>query len=168
MSLTDLKKELRQLDKNQLITLIGDLYKQHKVVKEHLDFFVTPDATALFAAHRERVLRAFYPKRGYGYDLRVAKRAISDFRKYAPAPDQLADLMLFYVECGVRFTNDFGDINESYYYSIENMYDDALTLMQQEKLLPRFDARLAQVVTDTRDIGWGFHDSLAEMYAKRH
>ena len=150
--------------KDQLIALLGDLYKQHKAVREYLDFFVKPNETALFGAHHERVLRAFYPKRGDDYNLRVAKRAISDFRKYGPAPHLLADLMLFYVECGVRYTNDYGDINENFYLSLEHMYADTLELLQREELLPRFAPRLAKVVTDTDGIGWGFHDALAETY----
>ena len=165
MTLTNLKKELRQLEKPQLIALLGELYKQHKNVREYLDFYVRPDEPALLAAHRERVLRAFYPRRGYDYDLRVGKAAISDFRKLGGSGQALADLMLYYVECGVRYTRDYGDINTGFYLSLERMYDLALALMQPEKLLPHFAERSRRVVTDTRGMGWGFHDMLAEIYA---
>jgi hypothetical protein len=33
--------------------------------------------------------------------------------------------MLFYVEMGVRYTNQYGDINESFYTSMESMYENA-------------------------------------------
>ena len=67
-----------------------------------------------------------------------------------------------FVETGVRFTNEYGDIDEAFYTSLENTYAKALTLMQQEKLLVQFAARTAQIVRDTRGIGWGFHDYLTE------
>ena len=166
MSLTKLKKELQKLDKPQLIALISELYKNQKSVKEYLDFYFEPNEADLLPAYRERVLRAFYPKRGYNYDLRAGKAAISDFRKLGVSAQPLADLMLYYVECGIRFTNDYGDINESFYGSLETMYEQALALMQQEKLLSHFAERTRRVVTDTSGIGWGFHDMLTDLHER--
>ena len=37
--------------------------------------------------------------------------------------------MLFYVECGVEFTNMYGDINEAFYYSIESMFADFVRVL---------------------------------------
>lgn len=164
MSLLKLKKELLKLEKPQLIALVGELYKSQKAVKEYLDFYFEPNEADLLPAYRERVLRAFYPKRGYDYNLRLGKAAISDLRKLGVSAQPLADLMLHYVECGIRYTNDYGDINESFYLSLEGMYEQALTLMQQEKLLPHFAERSRRAVLDTSNIGWGFHDQLAELY----
>jgi hypothetical protein len=72
--------------------------------------------------------------------------------------------MLFYVETGVKFTNDFGDIDENFYSSLENMYVQALTLMKKEDFLDKFNDRAQQVATDTRGIGWGFHDYIMDVY----
>ncbi len=78
--------------------------------------------------------------------------------------DNLADLMLFYVETGLEFINDFGDINESFYSSLERTYVQALTLMSKNGLLEKFANRAEKVMTDTSDIGWGFHDYIAQVY----
>ena len=155
---------MQKLEKPQLIALLGELYKSQKAAQQYLDFYFEPNEARLLPAYQERVLRAFYPKRGYDYNLRVGKAAISDFRKLGVSAEALADLMLYYVECGVRYTNDYGDINESFYLSLEGMYEQALTLLRQEKLLPRFAERGRRVVADTRNIGWGFHDTLAELH----
>lgn len=40
--------------------------------------------------------------------------------------------MLFYVEQGVEFTNEYGDINEQFYISMEDMYERALKLMEKK------------------------------------
>lgn len=165
MGLTDLKKELKTLDKDQLIALIADLYKKNKAAQEYLDFYVQPNERERFEKYRVKVVEAFFPKRGYQLRLREGKKALSDFQKLEPAAELVADLLLVYVETGVRFTNEYGDIDEAFYTSLENVYAKALALMRQENLLAQFAARTAQVVRDTGGIGWGFHDYLTETRA---
>jgi hypothetical protein len=164
MALTDLKKELKKFDKEKLIDLIADLYKKNKSIKEFLDFYVSPDENELFKKHRDKVFEAFYPKRGYGYKLKDGKQAISDFKKYEPATELLADLMMFYVESGVKFTNDFGDVNEAFYNSLTTTFVDALKIMDKENLLHRFEERVEKIVDNTRGIGWGVHDYLVQVW----
>ena len=165
MGLTDIKKELKKLDKEKLIDLIADLYKKNKSVKEFFDFYVNPDERELFNKYRDKVFEAFYPRRGYNYKLKDGKQAISDFKKLGPSTDLLADLMLFYVETGVKFTNDFGDINEGFYSSLETTYVATLKLMEKENLLHKFADRTYKVVSDTSEIGWGFHDYLCDVHS---
>jgi Family of unknown function (DUF6155) len=164
MGLADIKKELNRFDKDKLIQLITELYKKNKSVKEYFDFFVNPDENALFEKYKAKVSDAFYPKRGYELKLRDGKQAIAEFKKIEPATILLADLMLFYVECGVKFTNEFGDIDEAFYSSIEKVYLKALALMHKEEILDQFKSRAFKIVEDTSDIGWGFHDYLGEVY----
>jgi hypothetical protein len=165
MGLTDIKKELKKLDKDKLVDLVADLYKKNKSVKEFFDFYVNPNERGLFNKYRDKVFEAFYPRRGYNYKLKDGKQAISDFKKLGASADLLADLMLFYVETGVKFTNDFGDIDENYYSSLEKTYVQALTVMKKENMLDKFADRASKVVSDTSGIGWGFHDYLADVYA---
>lgn len=165
MGLTDLKKELKKLEKDQLVELITDLYKKNKSVKEFFDFYVNPDEKELFEKYRTKVFQAFYPKRGYECKLKDGKQAISDFKKLGPSSELVADLMLFYVETGVKFTNDYGDIDEGFYSSIETTYFAALTLMKKDDLLHKFAKRAGLVVSDTTNIGWGFHAYLDDVHS---
>jgi hypothetical protein len=164
MGLTDLKKELKKLEKEKLIDLIADLYKKNKSVKEFLDFYVSPDENELFKKYRDKVFEAFFPKRGYSYKLKDGKQAISDFKKLEPATELLVNLMLFYVESGVKFTNDFGDVNEAFYNSLSTTFIDALKMMDKENLLNVFEERVEKIVDDTSGIGWGFHDYLVQVW----
>ena len=86
----------------------------------------------MFNKYRDKVFEAFYPGRGYNCKLKDGKQAISDFKKFGPSADLLADLMLFYVETGVKFTNEYGDIDEGFYSSMETTYVAALTLMKKK------------------------------------
>lgn len=165
MGLTDLKKELKKFDKDKLVDLVADLYKRNKSVKEFFDFYVDPNEKQLFLKYKDKVYEAFFPKRGYRLRLSDGKKAISDFRKLEGSKDLLADLMLYYVETGVEFTNEFGDIDEPFYNSIASVYSQALTLMKKEKILDKFSDRAKKVVNDTSNIGWGFHDELGDVYS---
>lgn len=164
MGLTDIKKELKKLEKEKLIDLVAELYKKNKSVKDFFDFYVNPNEREHFERYRNKVFEAFYPKRGYNYKLKDGKKAISDFKKLNPSANLLADLMLFYVETGVKFTNEFGDIDEAFYSSMETTYLAALKLMKKENMLQEFADRSGKVLNDTNDIGWGFHENLCGIY----
>jgi hypothetical protein len=164
MGLTDIKKELNKLDKAKLVDIVADLYKKNKSVKEFFDFYINPDERGLLTKYRDKVFEAFYPRRGDRYKLKDGKQAIADFKKLGISADSLADLMLFYVETGVKFTNDFGDIDESFYNGVSTVYHQALTLMKKEALLDKFADRTWKIVGDTSEIGWGFHDYLMDCH----
>lgn len=166
MGLGDIKKELRKLDKEKLVELVADLYKKNKSVKELLDFYVDPNEKELFLKYRNKVYEAFYPKRGDRFRLSDGKKAISDFKKLEASKELLSELMLFYAETGVKFTNEFGDIDEPFYNSIVSVYSSALTLMNKENILEKFADRAKQIVDDTSGIGWGFHDELGGIYCE--
>ena len=165
MGLTDIKKELRKLDKEKLVELVADLYKKNKSVKELLDFFVNPNEQELFSKYKDKVYEAFYPKRGDRFRLSDGKRAISYFNKLDASKELLSELMLFYAEIGVEFTNEFGDIDEPFYNSVASVYSNALTLMDKENILDKFADRAKKIVDDTSGIGWGFHDELGDIYS---
>jgi hypothetical protein len=159
-----IKTELGKLEKSALIEIISDLYKKNKSVQEYLNFYIKPDEDGLFEKYRAKVYEAFYPKRGFGYNLKQGKQSIADFKKLGPSAESLADLMLFYVETGVKFTDDFGDMNEAFYNSMESTYANALKIIYKEQLMDIFKQRSIQILEDTEDVGWGFHESLSEIF----
>jgi hypothetical protein len=165
MGLGKIKKEIKKLDKDKLVDLIADLYNKNKSVKDFLDFYINPNEKELFKKYKDKVFQAFYPKRGLEFKLKDGKQAISDFKKLGASSEFLADLMLFYVETGVSFTIDFGDIDENFYASIEKMYVQSLTLMRKEDLLDSFADRAKKVMFDSDGIGWGFGDYISDVYS---
>ena len=98
--------------------------------------------------------------------LSLARKAISDYRKAVGDPEGLAELMLFYVECGIRFTEEFGDIDEAFYSSMVSVFFDGMKMLNRcdkdviGKLLPRFEA----VVHSTADMGWGLYDGFRDIF----
>ena len=158
------KQELLKLEKSKLVALIGELYHKNNSVRTYLDLLGNPDFNLLHLKHKRIVKRAFDAMKHTRPDLKAAKKSIADYKKLGAPSEYLADLMLYYVECGVEFTVNFGDIDEPFYSSIEKIFDKFLAYAYKEEILDSYKARSRKVVQDTEDIGWGFHDQLAGSY----
>ncbi len=168
MGLREVKTELNKLEKADLIKHITELYKKFKPVKEYFDFYVNPNEKELLKQYKEKVTEGFFPKRGYQLKLSISRKAINDFKKLGISAESLADLLLHFVENGVEFTNEYGDIDEKFYTSIENTFSQALDLIDKNGLSDNFKQRAYKIVTDTEGIGWGFHDYLEDLYYQHY
>jgi Family of unknown function (DUF6155) len=94
----------------------------------------------------------------------VAKKAISDYKKICQTDAALIDVMLFYVEQGVKFTNAYGDIDDPFYLSMEGVYEQAVGIIMKSNLKDIFQQRCRKIMENTSGMGWGFHDTLTEVY----
>lgn len=164
MGLREVKTELKKLDNETLIKHISELYKKYKPVKEYFDFYVNPNEEKILEQYKGKVREGFYPKRGFAIKLSISRKAINDFKKLGTSKENLADLLLYYVECGVELTNEFGDIDESFYSSIENTFAQALEIIDKEEIHAKFKNRAYAIFEGTINIGWGFHDYLGDLY----
>jgi hypothetical protein len=116
ISISKLRKELSGKTEKELLDEIVSLFKKIPQVKEYY--------TVAFSAEGEEyvqekyikiITNEFFPKRGYGKArLSVAKKAISDFKKISEKPHLVIGIMLHYVEEGVNYTAQYGDINEPF------------------------------------------------------
>ena len=166
-TLTDLKQYLKKASKEDLIAEIAELYKRFDSVKDYYQVKLSPEADTQVSAKYKKIIEdEFFPKRGIGKArLSTAKKAVSDYKKVAETPLYVVDIMIFYVEQGIRFTNAYGDIDEPFYNSMESMYENALELVIKYNLQATFQERCRKIVKDTSHIGWGFHDGLSEIYS---
>lgn len=166
INLTILKKHLKTLSQEELIGDIAELYKRFQPVKDYYQIQLAPqDETQVAAKYKKIIEDQFFPARGYGKaKLSVAKKAITEYKKVNKTVVGLIDIMLFYVEQGVRFTDAYGDIDEPFYISMETMYEKAVKEIIKHGQKDIFQKRCYKIVSDTSDMGWGFHDTLSEIY----
>jgi hypothetical protein len=166
LSLTVLKQYLKDCPKEELAKDIIELCKRFPSVKDYYQLKLNPDdETHVIVKYKQIIEHEFFPARGYGKaKLSVARKAVSEYRKVCRNPVNLADIMLFHVEQGVKFTNAYGDIDEPFYNSMESMYGDAIKWVSKNELQDIFQQRFQKIVKDTSSIGWGFHDTLLEIY----
>lgn len=165
--MANITSHLKKLSKEELIKEIQQLNRDFSVVR---DFFVCKfdaDDDKILDKYKKVVKNEFFPTRGLGkMRLSVARKAVLDYKKISQSEENIADIMLYYVENGIKFTNEYGDIDESFYYSMGAMFWEALKYISEHSLLENFQSRAKQTLIDTEHIGWGFHDELEEYHRK--
>jgi hypothetical protein len=74
--------------------------------------------------------------------------------------------MTYFVECGNKFTVEFGDRNEAFYGALLRMYHRAITkvLTLPDEEQREFRERLRTIMITSDGIGWGYHDGLCDQY----
>ncbi len=161
-----LRRFLQEFSKDQLIDEIVELTVTFPHVREFYQSKVNPaDDSPVREKYKKSIRNEFFPDRGFGKArLSVARKAVTDYAKVAASVDGIADVMLWYVESGVEFTADFGDIGEAFYLSMERMYGSVLEHLAKHDLVPEFVTRCWNVVTKSSGVGYGFHDTLHELY----
>ena len=100
------------------------------------------------------------------FDFDKADKAIKTYAKAANDNEGTADLMIYYVECGNRFTLDYGDINEPFYDALIEMYEKAIETvlkLPKSKQTP-LRKRLKDIMESADGIGWGYYDALGDLY----
>jgi hypothetical protein len=160
---------IKELSKPQLIELISDL---HDTCPEASLFLGGRfgKTKILLKPYVEKVKEAASADPIYdeGINWVGAERAIHNYKIASGDNKGVAELLILYVDTANQFTLEYGDIDEGYYESMEEIFQDAvdhLLLMEKEhEPIDDFVERLEEIVDSTSDIGWGYHDSLCDMY----
>jgi hypothetical protein len=166
MKLSEIKNYLLKLKKADLEKLIIELYNLNKQNKEYLSSKVKPDKIKDIHIKYKKIIKdEFYPEKGEA-KLRyfILKDAINNFKKVCNDPELIADLMIYYVENGIDFTNDYGDIDETFYIKMENMYQKALEYIFKNNLEKKYIERCLKIYENTEGIGWGFNEGIGDLF----
>lgn len=125
LSLAELKNIIKKQSREEIIQLLLDSYKVSPQVKEYITAKYGDKDTLeqIFQTYKNKIKDVFFPKSMRAqFKIGEARKVISNFKKLCSDEKLVIDLMLYYVEMGVEFTNTYGDINESFYNSVERMY----------------------------------------------
>ena len=168
MKIKDLKQYLNTRSKEQLIAEIGDIFSKIEAVKDCYQSKLNLGYSVEVGEKYKSIIKhEFFPARGFGRaQLSVARKAVSDYKKVSTSKFGVADVMLYYVEMGVLFTDTYGDIDEAFYNSMESMYERAVKYLVQHEMQGQFEERCRKIVADTSGMGWGFHDGLSYIFEK--
>jgi len=165
-SWSDVKTALARLDQQGLLELISDMYHLSKDNKDflHTRFSISDD---VLAPYKKIIEECMYPDIQKD-PVRIirAKRAISDYSKAVRDAKGEAELLTYFVECGNKFTLDYGDINEDFYDSLLEVYGQAIkkVLSIPDHEQGNFTKRLKKIMLSSNGIGWGYYDGLCDEY----
>ncbi len=161
LTLSELKQHLRKLTQTEAIDLLCRLYKSSPEAVKFLnaEFNREQYLAALYEETKAKILKEFFPTRGLGrLSLKDAKAAISAFKKVSVDPAPVIDLQLYYVECGVDFSKQYGDLYDAFYYSMGSMFTtvvETLNKLDDEALFRRFEERMRDILkADGYDAGF--------------
>ena len=162
------RQRLATQDKLALLALVKDLYEMAAGNRDfiHARCQVDDGDGDVLETYRCKIVEKFYPKRVEGkLKLGGARKAIREYRKATGNISGTAELLMTFVETGVRYTNDHGDINERFYSSVELALSELAAQLRGDarELYPQFRARLVKIEQETDGVGWGFHDFIADV-----
>lgn len=167
----EIRKVLSKCSERDLMGLIAELYSLSKVNTDFLEARFTNNDSVL-SSYKTIIKRNIAPdapwKSNQQISLKIAKKAMSDYKKATSDIIGLIDLMVCYVEYGTDFICEFGDMYEQYYSSLESVFSNALKLMKKFKYeeISKFEQRLRNVVEKGENIGWGYGDTISYMLDK--
>lgn len=167
MGISDLKRYLNNATKDEIILDILKLFKENKNVQEYYRLKFEPASDDIIKKYKKIIQNEFFPDRGMGkFRLSVARNAISDYKKSGGPPGGTIELMLYYVENCIDFTDKYGDMDGNFYNSTVNMYERAARFAVKNNLLEgcreSFEKILGMVMKIS--IGWGFQENIEEVY----
>jgi len=166
----EVKKSIKNLEGAQFIELVKELYQLSEENKDflHARFL---GGTGSLKKYRKIILDFLYLDvldDSDNFDFEKADNAIKNYAKATNDNEGIADLMIYYVECGNKFTLDYGDINEAFYDALVKMYAKAIKAvckMPKKKQEP-FRKRLEKIMKSSDGIGWGYYDDLCYYYSE--
>ncbi|MBP1996004.1 DUF6155 family protein [Paenibacillus eucommiae] len=168
---SQVKKTLKGYDSDVLISIIMDCYKMNDGVKKYLNVMIDPEGTIneLYEGAKDQVLQEFFPKRGEPkLRLAKAKKAIAEFSKLSHDEVRTIDLMIYYVELGVKFIDSYGWDDEHFYNSMASVYANIIKNVHVNSnpgLAMMFKERMLKIVTASIDMDWELYDDLINLYS---
>ena len=164
----DVKRSIKRFEPSQLIELVNDLYQLSVENKTFLHARFSNEGDSL-NKYKKIILNSLYPDvmdENDNFDFDKAEKAIKDYAKATGSDESTTNLMIYYVECGNKFTLDYGDIDENFYDALIEMCEKAIkyVLKMPKKEQEPFRTRLKKIMESAAGIGWGYYDDLCHLY----
>lgn len=168
LSRTELKKQLQRKSYDELVDLICRLYQSSPdaaniLCAEYRDQAFTDE---MMEESRRKIRKQFFFDKARNPSLVGAKKVISDFKKLKPPMDNLLELQVYYVECCTEFTEQYGDLYDSFYNSLQSMFATVVKNLNKEaspELFGKYYPRLKKIVDNLYDVGFGLYDDLLDI-----
>lgn len=113
---------------------------------------------------REIIYEAFFPsEKRFHINCAIAEKAVDNAKITIDSNEELIDIMLFYVETGSDFMNEFDGIDEDVCTNLENTFEEALQKIVENNLEEKFKSRCKEIAENSNE-GYGFSDYLRENF----
>ena len=156
MSKRDLKKYLKELNKEQLEDQLSELYDKFKDVKVYYDFAFNPNEDKLIGEAKVKIANEYFPAKGKRAKMRrsVAQKYIKHFLTLGVDVTMVADLMLFTIETAQSFSSKRHVKYDSFFKSMFTAYQQAVNFMIENGILNEFLDRVVEIKTESNRQNW--------------
>jgi hypothetical protein len=156
MSKRDLKNYLSSLKKKQLEEQITELYDKFKEVKVYYDFIFKPNEINLVKDAKLKISNEYFPIRGKKPKMRrsVAQKFIKHFITLGVDSFLIADVMLYNIEIAQSLAAEKAIKQETFYKSMLNSFEQAVTFMIEKGNLYEFKNRVVAISIETQTQKW--------------
>jgi hypothetical protein len=166
---SDTKARLAEFDRAGLLAVVQDLYVASKDNRTflHTRFGLGADALEPYKAIIARWVSPDVYK-NQSISVSKAKKAVADYKKASGQPEKLAELMVFFCQCAVGFSREFGLQDEGYFDALVRMFEQALKVSvtlapeQRDGMLDRLD----HVRRISCDFGYGVGEDMEALLAR--
>ncbi len=166
IGIRQLREYLNKKPRENLVDEIILLYNKYPEIKDYYQFTLSSDGDSrALDKYRKMIRNEFFPNRGLG-KLRLSEinKAIRDFKKVSDSVENLAELMLYYVENGIEFIKTYGDIDEPFYESMENVYENTARMITEHGLKDEFHNHFENLVYASDFTGYEFGETIEEIF----
>ena len=162
-----IKTLIKDLQNEELRDIIIELSKLSKPNRQFIELYLlgsdTADPEPVAEEAKKKIYSHLYGRSLPKLDLRGARKVVTDYGKVLKEyPRWAAELKLYYVEVGTGITDEFGDMYEGFYASMESMFGSFCRDVQKNPIwYSHFETRIKYLLTKTSYMGWGYGDEIS-------
>jgi ADP-dependent phosphofructokinase/glucokinase len=166
MSKRDLKKYLKELDKEQLEEQLLELYEKFSDVKTYYDFVFNPKEDKLLQEAKLKVTNEYFPLKGKRAKLRrsVAQKYIKHFLSLGVDSYVIADLMLHNLEVAQKYTARREMRYASFYKSMLNSFEQVVKYSIENGMVSEFKERILHIKDNAFKQNWENKEELERLF----
>jgi ADP-dependent phosphofructokinase/glucokinase len=166
MSKRDLKKYLKELDKEQLEEQLLELYEKFSDVKTYYDFVFNPKEDKLLQEAKLKVTNEYFPLKGKRAKLRrsVAQKYIKHFLSLGVDSYVVADLMLHNLEVAQKYTARREMRYASFYKSMLNSFEQLVKYSIENGMVSEFKERILHIKDNAFKQNWENKEELERLF----
>ncbi|MDQ7960621.1 DUF6155 family protein [Flavobacterium lindanitolerans] len=166
MSKRDLKKYLKELDKEQLEEQLLELYEKFSDVKTYYNFVFNPKEDKLLQEAKLKVTNEYFPLKGKRAKLRrsVAQKYIKHFLSLGVDSYVIADLMLHNLEVAQKYTARREMRYASFYKSMLNSFEQVVKYSIENGMVSEFKERILHIKDNAFKQNWENKEELERLF----
>lgn len=159
---------IKNMEEEELKNQILELIELIPSAREYYDLRINPKLERkMLEEYKNIIKKEFFPhKEEVKMRYSVVSEAIIEFQRKALTPNSSVELMLYYVEVALDFTNMYGYIGEKFYISVEGTFNKALNYAFKNEIEDEFYLKCKEIVERSSDVNEDFQESINEIFDK--